>query len=421
MAPIRPRLAAALALLALPAAGCASLAAAAAEAEGAAPPGRVPAAEAPPAAAARFEVLGRAPVTATRTTTVAVVRTADGRTVAYTGTFGRCGGCFGNRVYAWDVTDPAAPALTDSVVVDSRSINAIDVNDAGTLAVVTRVEAESRRNGVVLLDLSDPAHPRPLSEYWETVTGGVQNAVFAGEHLFVADLGTGELAIVDVDDPRDPREVGRWGVPPTEGYRFLADVSVRDGIAYLSYWDDGLVMLDVGNGIKGGTVERPRVVSRFRYRTEWRGQRYGNTAHAVPYTNAAGRRYVFVGDLIFPERPDWTRRIQTGGYVHVLDVRNPEAPVEVATYEVPGHGVNRFWVEDDVLYVAAFGGGLRAVDVSGELRGSLQGRELAALETTDARSAVPGVPMTFAAAGAGGLVYATDMHAGLWIARLVRE
>jgi hypothetical protein len=42
--------------------------------------------------------------------------------------------------------------------------------------------------------------------------------------------------------------VGRWGLS-TPG-RYLHDVWVDDGLAYLSYWDDGMVVLDVGNGIR---------------------------------------------------------------------------------------------------------------------------------------------------------------------------
>ena len=31
--------------------------------------------------------------------------------------------------------------------------------------------------------------------------------------------------------------------------RYLHDLQVKDGIAYLAYWRDGLVILDVGNGV----------------------------------------------------------------------------------------------------------------------------------------------------------------------------
>lgn len=366
----------------------------------------------------RLEVVGRGAVAHTRTTALTVFRGVDGRDYAYTGTFGQCGGCVGDRVYVWDVTDPARPALTDSVRVDARVVNRVLVNEAGTVAVLTREGAASRRNGIVLLDLSIPAHPRPLGEYWETLLGGAHNAAIAGNYVYVVDAGPSELAVIDISTPGDPREVGRWGVPD-QPRRFLQDVAVKDGLAYLSYWDDGLVILDVGNGVKKGTPQQPRLVSQFQYRTQWRGQRYGNTAHAFPYTTRTGRRLVFVGDQILPADANLGRRFESGGYLHVLDATRPETPVEVATYDVPNSGVHEAWAQNDTLYVAAWSGGLRAVDVSGELRGSLRGREIASLATSDSAAAVADFPFAWSAVPYRGLVFATDFNSGLWITRLV--
>ncbi|HEU0013064.1 MAG TPA: PQQ-binding-like beta-propeller repeat protein, partial [Longimicrobium sp.] len=365
----------------------------------------------------RFEVVGRGVVTHTRTTDVVAFRGQDGKDYAITGTFGGCIRCVGDRVYVWDVSDPARPVVTDSVRVDARAINDVAVNATGTLAAIARRGAESRRNGVVLLDLSTPAHPTILSEYWETLTGGVQAVFIDGTRLYAADVGGGDLAILDISDPRDPKPHGRWGVPQSPD-RYLNEVFVRDGLAYLAYWDDGLVILDVGNGIKGGTPRLPRLVSQVRYRTEYRNLRHGNTHYVFPYTNRAGRRYVFVADEILPDNADFSRRIDIGGLLHVFDARNLEAPTEVATYEVPDRGINKFWVENDTLYVGTNNGGLRAVDVGGELRGNLQGREVAVLATGAEQAYVPNLTMTWAAMPYNGLVFATDFNSGLWVTRL---
>ncbi|HYJ78147.1 MAG TPA: hypothetical protein VEW03_00895 [Longimicrobiaceae bacterium] len=364
-----------------------------------------------------FEVVGRGAVR-TRTTDLAVFRGLDGRDYVYTGTFGACEGCAGNRMYVWDVTDPEHPVLTDSVMVDARAVNDVEVNAARTLAVLTREGAESRRNGIVLLDLAVPAHPKVMGEFWETLTGGAHNVAIDGNYAYVVDQGSAELSIVDLSDPADPREVGRWGVP-YQPDRYLHDVAVKDGLAYLAYWDDGLVILDVGNGMKEGTPRRPRLVAQHRYRTEWRSNRYGNTAYAFPYTNRAGRRYVFVADHILPMGATLGRRFDSGGYVHVLDLSNPQVPMEVAAYDVPDAGVHSFWIENDTMYVGAWSGGLRAVDVSGDLRGNLRNREIAALPTADEHSAVRGFPFAWAARPHNGMVFVTDFNSGLWVTRLV--
>lgn len=368
-----------------------------------------------------FEVLGRGPVTHTQTSELWVFRGQDGRDYAYTATWGAFPGGVGDRMYAWDVTDPAGPVLTDSVVVDARLVNDVMVNEDASLAVITREGASSRRNGIVILDLADPAHPQVLSEFSETLTGGVHVIFIDGDHVYATNNGTGDMHVVDISDPRNPREVARWGVR-TPG-RYLHDVWVDDGLAYLSYWDDGMVVLDVGNGIRGGAPSNPQFVSQLTYRTRWRGREYGNTHQAIPYTNSAGNSYIFVGDEIFPEGWDPRSDFIPGGYIHVVDASDIANPRIVGRYEVPGAGAHNMWTDDDKLYVAYYNGGLRVVDISGELEGDLraQGREIAALSTVDENAFRTDRPFTWSPRLHNGLVYASDFNSGLWVTRLVES
>ncbi len=227
--------------------------------------------------------------------------------------------------------------------------------------------------------------------------------------------GTRALHIIDIGDPTNPRQVGRWQLENES--RYLHDVTVEDGLAYLSYWNDGLVILDVGRGIEGGTPTEPRMVSRFAYRGRFGGETYGNTHHAVPYGE-----YVFVSDEIFgcEECVNGPR-----GYVHVVDVSDLRDPEEVAWYRVPEAGTHNLWVEDGKLYVAYYQGGLRVVDVSGELRGDLyrQGREIGWF-MTEPRSARavspedtfrPHATMAWGPQPFEGHVFVADMNSGLWI------
>lgn len=71
--------------------------------------------------------------------------------------------------------------------------------------------------------------------------------------------------------------------------------------------------------------------------------------------------------------------LSTRGYIQVIDFTDPENPRMVARYEVTEFGTHNIWVEDDKLYQVYCEGGLRIVDVSGELMGNLytQGREIA--------------------------------------------
>ncbi|MEX0912279.1 MAG: hypothetical protein WD031_02535 [Gemmatimonadota bacterium] len=381
-----------------------------------------PAAAPLPDPSGHFEVVGRAPITETHTSDIWVFEGVDGRDYAYLGTWGGCAGCYGDRMYVYDVTEPSDPVLTDSVVVDARVVNDVKVNEAGTLAVITREGASNRRNGIVVLGLDDPAHPEVLSEYWETLTGGVHNVFIDGDLVYAVHNGTMDLHIIDISNPEAPVQVGRWGVP-THPSKMLHDVWVEDGIAYLSYWDDGLIILDVGNGVRDGTPEEPVFVSQYRYRYEVQGQEYGNTHVAFPYTNEAGNSYVFVGDEIFPPGFDQEDpESGAAGYIHVIDVSDIERPEEVAEYEIPRAGPHNVWVENDVMYVAYYNAGLRAVDVSGTLQGNLgqQGREIAALPTADADAYIENRPFTWGPQPYDGYVFASDHTSGLWVTRLVR-
>jgi hypothetical protein len=326
----------------------------------------------------------------------------DGRDYAYIGTF------FHDWMKVWDVTDPGNPVLTDSLQMDARRINDVKIHPNNRLGIVTREGASDRRNGIVLLDLSTPAHPTVLSEYTETVTGGVHNVWIRGDLdlVYAVHNGTRAVHILDISDPLNVHEVGRWAVDNEQ--RSLHDVIVQDGYAYVSYWDDGAVTLDVGAGTHGGTPTEPVFVSAYSYPI-------GNTHVAWRHG-----KYLFVGDEIFPGDWDPEAPIEARGYIHVLDMSDMDNPVEVARYEVPEAGAHNVWAEDDRLYVGCYQGGLRVLDISGELRGDLyaQGRELAVLKTGAPDAAVPNWSMTWGAQIHKGRIYTSDLNSGLWIAEL---
>ena len=326
----------------------------------------------------------------------------DGRDYAYIGTYHY------DWMKVWDVTDPSNPILTDSLQLDARRINDVKIHPNARLGIVTREGASSRRNGIVLLDLSSPAHPTILSEYTETLTGGVHNVWIDGENelVYAVHNGTRAVHVIDISNPESPSEVGRWAID--DAPRSLHDVIVQDGYAYVSYWDDGAITLDVGAGTHGGTPRQPTFVSQFKYPI-------GNTHVALRHG-----RYLFVGDEIFPPGWDVDSRIDTRGYLHVLDMSDIEHPVEVARYEVPEAGVHNVWAEGDRLYVGYYQGGLRVLDISGELRGDLyrQGREIAVILTTDENTTTPNWPMTWGAQLYKGKIYSSDINSGLWITEL---
>ncbi len=324
-----------------------------------------------------------------------------------------------NQVRTYDVSDPTQPVLTDSQAFDARVVNDVKVSADGKWLVATREGAADRRNGILVFSLEDPAHPKLMSEYTETLTSGVHNVFWVGSLVYCVNDGTGDMHIIDVSDPAAPREVGRWGLP-VEG-RSLHDVWVQDGVAYLSYLNDGLAILDVGGAAHGGTPEEPVLVSRIFYPG-------GPTHSAFRYGD-----YVFVGDEDFSLRGTMPAIDGLGadprGPIHVVDVSDLSRPRYVGKYEVPEAGAHNFWVDPEagVLYVGYYQGGIRVVDVTGELRGELyrQGREIAYFlpAATPEEAKLPYQPMVWGVfpmfengwRPTGEVLYATDYNSGLWM------
>lgn len=336
----------------------------------------------------------------------------------------------GDRAYAIDLGDPARPVITDSVVVDARHINDLMTTEDGKYGVLTRENASTRKNGIVILSFEDPAHPKPIAEFTETVTGGVHSTFIYKGYIYLTDDATGSLRVIDIRDPYHPRQVARWEMPSSKAGNYVHDVDVQDGLAYLSYWNDGLIILDVGNGIKGGSPEQPKLVSQYKYDLDalYREVEAVGGPGFIRGAHTAWRhgKYVFVGDEVFSAQPRNTEGTGvTGlgrayGRLHVVDVSDITHPRAVAYYEPKDGGTHNVWVAGDTLYLGDYQGGLRVLDISGELRGDLlrQGREIAHVVTGDDQGVRPNAPNTWGAIYRDGLIYAPDINSGLWIVRV---
>ena len=340
-----------------------------------------------------------------------------------------------DRIFSYDISDPAHPKALDSLKADARLINDLSTTPDEKVGVFTREGASNRKNGIVFFDPSDPAHLKVISEYTETVTGGVHSAYINGHYAYITDDATGSLRIIDFADPKNPKEVARWQTekaqaqtiasPEGEGMisvgRYLHDLQVKDGLAYLAYWRDGLVILDVGNGIKGGSPENPKLVAQYKYNHY---ELYGNGWLAGTHTTFRYKNYVFVGDEVFPGNFDIgsKERIPVRGVLHVMDVSDIEHPREVAVYEVPEGGIHNVWADNDILYAGDYAGGGRVLDISGELRGNLyqQGREIATFWTGDPNGYRVNLPFAWGAQPANGLIFFNDINSGIWIVKLGR-
>lgn len=339
----------------------------------------------------------------------------------------------GDVLYALDISDPSKPTVTDSIVANTRRVNDVMTTPDGKYLVFTREGASDRKNGIVVAELSDPGHPKPIAEFTDGVTAGVHSAfVFQqekfGTHVYLTNDGTGALHVIDLNDPYHPKEVAQYRTSRPDEGRTLHDVDVQDGLAYLSYWNDGLVVLDVGNGVKGGSPSNPVVVSQFKYDLNalYRDVEASGGPGFIRGTHTAWRHknYVFIADEVFPASGVKGAKDAAAGRAYgrlqVLDVSDLAAPRSVAWYEPEFGGVHNIWVAGDTLYMGAYNAGFRAFDISGELRGDLraQGREMVHVNTADLDGKVKNAAMTWGVVVRDGLAYVNDMHNGLWIVRM---
>ena len=350
-------------------------------------------------AARQIELVGKGIVSDVHTSDLWVWEGLDGRDYAVTGTW-RANG----EAYFWDVTNPASPTIIDTVAVDARTVNDVKVSEDGSVCVISREGASNRRNGLVILNCTDPHNVTTYATYDEDLTGGVHNIFIYDHHIYALSAGR-RYDIISIEDPTNPHLVGSFELESV-GHS-IHDVWVVDGIAYSSNWGDGVYMVDVGNGVEGGSPSNPVVIGHYVYPSGW------NHA-AIPYRSKdTGKFYVIAADEMSVDDI-------MGGWVHFIDFTDPKNPKEVARYEVPEAGSHNLWIDGDRLYIAYYQGGLRVVDISGDLMGDLykQGREVAHYFSADPHGHVPNAAMAWGPQVFKGNVFFSDMNSGLWIVKV---
>ncbi|MFL5608326.1 MAG: LVIVD repeat-containing protein [Gemmatimonadaceae bacterium] len=369
----------------------------------------------PPAA---MTVLGRGVVPASSPRITAELYVQG--TTAYTTTWGNSAAA-ASVFYIWDVAGDV-PLLVDSVKVDNATtLGDVAVSDDGSLLIVA---TERAPGSIMVYSLADPRKPVLLTRYSTANTspgvhtaevGRVGGKLYAFLSIDPASGSPARIVIVDLSAPAAPREV----FTQVLGRPYVHDTFLRDGILFLALWNDGVAIWDVGGGGKGGTITVPVELGRV--------VTANGEVHNIWWLHdqASGTvKYALIGE----EGP--STGSQASGDVHVVDVSDMSAPKEVAYYTVPGAGTHNFSVDEanGILYAAYYNGGVRAIDVRGNLDDCTEaqrsrpsgssvafcdltrmGRELAVGLANGSNSVfIWGVQYT------GDAVYASDMLAGLW-------
>jgi hypothetical protein len=271
---------------------------------------------------------------------------------AYLGSWGSQHGCPALGVRIFDLHDPTAPTVLGSAAAypgtTAEHVAAVHLSTAaynGSL-LLTGIQrcapASASPSGLAVWDVTNPAAPRELA-FYDTGRAGIGVHEFAvdqhGGHLYAylavpdseAMGGPGDLRILDLGDPTHPTLLSDWGAGRDAGlpvgrggecavacrgsvpHAFLHSVApAPDGrTVYLSYWDLGMLILDVSDprapALRGRFVE-PDTAE-------------GNT-HSVAVTPDGNLA------LVADEMP-WA----PWGFLHLVDVHDAVHPSEVGSFQ----------------------------------------------------------------------------------------
>ena len=263
------------------------------------------------------------------------------------------------------------------------------------------------------------------------VREGVVTALEAGDHALIATLvqgagaPAGEPVMVRVPVRIGWPAVARVVVTPLTDHRLLAGTTIRLGVRAEHAdgserpdpeieWRSDTPGIATVDGFGRVTASAPGTAA---ITATVDGVEGTATVSADPFTGSTlqivgGVPRARTGDVI-----DFGAEVKDDGGQLLSGV-----PVEwYHAYEAPEYGTHNIWVEDDILYQAYYEGGVRMVDVSGELMGNLYtlGREIAVFKAFDPAGYVPNSPMAWSVMPFKGRIFFSDTNSGLWSARLV--
>ena len=289
-------------------------------------------------------------------------------------------GDFGIGTSILDVRDPTAPRLVGQLPApDGIHSHKVQIVDDILLVNYEQYKSTTTQGGLKVYDISRPTQPREIGFLPMTGKGVHRMTYWEPPYAYVAGSDDGWtdqfLIIVDLTDPADPREVGRWWMPgmhtaggevlqlPPGRSSKLHHALIRGDRAYCGWWDQGLVILDIAD------KARPTQVSHL----DFGAAVSGATHSALPL---AGRALLVVTDECVHNDCEGIPK-----QVRMVDIADERAPKVVSLFPVPSeadfcarggrfgpHNVHEprpgTLNDPNTIYLTYFNGGIRVLDVS---------------------------------------------------------
>jgi hypothetical protein len=170
---------------------------------------------------------------------------------------GSTGNRYGGEVWVIDISDPSNPTRVGGHD-PGGSPNAIVWSGAYVYVGVAWYDAPDGgglgrdRGQLQIVDVSDPANPRMVGVH--PTDGWITDVALSGHHVYVTEhrrewepgSGLGHLLIIDVSDPTAPVRVATW---ETAGPADAVTVSVSGHTAWVAQGGEGLEVLDVSDPV----------------------------------------------------------------------------------------------------------------------------------------------------------------------------
>lgn len=163
----------------------------------------------------------------------------------------------------FDITDPSTLTLVGSA---SEHSDGHDLYVAGSLAFIT-----DGSGNVSIVDVSDPANPKEIYHSGLNTTW-VGRVAVQGKYLYTVGSANRQLTIYDISNPRAPRQIGISASLPPASYSEVF-IDVQGNYAYLST-NTELTIVDISNPsspqllgslVLGGAVQSIKVDGRYAY------------------------------------------------------------------------------------------------------------------------------------------------------------
>ena len=228
-----------------------------------------------------------------------------------------------------DVTKPEHPTTMLQIKVEADYVRCNSLGLAGNTLIVAHQTEKPGQSfaGIDTYDIADPQKPQKLAHFDTSgpYSRGVHFVWFTDGHYAYLSTGARDfkprnqsddqfLMIVDVADPRHPKEVGRWWMPGTRvgdaavapprvepvdsGIRMHSlDISPdRPDRAYVGWIDGGFVILDISD------KAHPKMIAHDGWQSQQQG--FAHTLLPIPGRNLA----IQSEEAVLDRCADWPKR-----------------------------------------------------------------------------------------------------------------